>query len=177
MIEEFKNMQSDCIIKFSNESVIDFLEEEELTVTGVKVYSSDDDTEMVIIEMDDFYLVAHNFESEEKCFIYQLVDEGTTNELEDEGYRFLNDDDDFRHKIVIREDGKSFTYHPSDTGAIYGLTREREDNESDEPQEVAICEFVSNTARLDHILIEREDDLAFIMQGLEINEEDFTLPE
>lgn len=175
MIEEFKNLQPEDTIVFADDQVIDFFEEEELTVTGVRIYSSDDDTEMVIVEMDEFYLVAHNFESDEKCFVYQLIDEGETGDLEDEGYKFLNEDDDFRHKIVIREDGKTFVYHPSDTGAIYGLSRERADNDSDEPQEVSICEFTSSSARLGYILIEREDDKAYIMQGFEVEEGAFDL--
>lgn len=177
MIDELKNLKVEDTIFFPNDQVADFFEEEELTVTGIKTYSSDD-AEMVIVEMDEFYLVVHNFESEEKCFAYQLVTEGNTGDLEDEGYKFLNDDDDFRHKIVIREEGKTFIYHPSDAGAIYGLTRERTDNDSEEePQEVAICEYIANSARLEHILIEREDDNAYILQGFEIGEDDFELPE
>jgi len=177
MIEELKNLQPEDTITFTDDQVIDFFEGEELTVTRVRVYSSDD-AEMVVVEMDEFYLVAHNFESDEKCFVYQLVDEGNTADLEDEGYKFLNEDDDFRHKIVIREDGKAFVYHPSDTGAIYGLTRERADNDSsEEPQEVSICEFVSLSARLGNILIEREDDCAYIMQGFETKGDAFELPE
>lgn len=177
MIEEFKNLKTEDTVVFVDEDVTDFLEHEELTVTGVRIYSLDD-TEMVIVEMDEFYLVAHNFESEEKLFIYQLVDEGTTWGLEEEGFKFLNEDDDFRHKVVIREDGKSFVYHPSDTGAIYGLTRELNDEDNEgEPQEVSICEFYSSSARLNQILIEREDDKACILQGFEITEDAFYLPD
>lgn len=179
MIEDFKTLEPEDTILFTDNQVIDFFEEEEMTVTGVRVYSLDD-TEMVIVEMEDFCLVAHNFETEEKFFVYQLIDEGDTGDLEDEGYKFLNDEDDFRHKIVIREDGKASVYHPSDTGAIYGLTREKYDGDEDgggEPQEVSICEFQSSSARLSKILIEREDDRAYILQGFEINDDSFELPE
>ncbi len=176
MIEELKNLQPEDTIFFNDDQVVDFLESEEMSVTGVRVYSIDD-TEMVVIEMDEFYLVAHNFESDEKCFIYQLIDEGDTSDLEDEGYKFLNEDDDFRHKIVIREEGKTHVFHHSDTGAIYGLTRERTEDDSDEPEEVSICEFQSSSARFMNILIEREDDCAYIMQGFEIEEDSFELPE
>jgi hypothetical protein len=173
MIEELKNTQVEDNIILLDEQVMDFFEEEKLTVTGVSVYSSDD-AEMIIIEMDEFYLVAHSFESEERYFAYQLIDEGDTNDLEGEGYKFLNDDNDFRHKIVIREDGKAFVYHPSDTGAIYGINKERSDGDDfTEPQEVSICEFVSSSARLKNILIKREDDYAYIMQGFEIDLDNF----
>lgn len=174
MIDELKNLQVEDTIFFTNDQAIDFFEEEELSVTGIKIYSSDD-SEMVIVEMDEFFLVAHNFESDEKFFAYQLIAEGETGELEDEGYKFLNDDDDFRHKIAIREDGMTVVYHPSDAGAIYGLSKEKTDSDSDEPNEVAICEYVTNSELLEYILIEREDDCASIMQGFEIEEKDFKI--
>lgn len=104
-----------------------------------------------------------------------MIDEGNTNELENNGYKFLNEEDDFRHKIVVKEDNKSYTYHPSDTGCVYGLTKEEIDIYSENPQEVSICEFFSASARLSNILIEREDNIAYIMQGFEITEDSFNI--
>jgi hypothetical protein len=176
MIEELKTLEVDDTIIFSDEQVIDFFEDEEMTVTGIRVYKVDDN-EMIVVEMDEFYLIVHNFQSEETCYVYQLVDEGDTGDLEDDGYKFLNEEDDFRHKIVIREEGKTQVYHHSDTGAIYDLTRERDDEGSDEPVEVSLCEFISHSGRLTHILIEREDERALIMQGFEIDEDALELPE
>lgn len=172
MIEELKNLQIEDTIFFSNDQVVDFFEEEELTITDIKIYSSED-AEMIAIEMNEFYLIVHNFESDEKYFAYQLVTEGNTEDLEGEGYKFLNEDDDFRHKIVIRDDGKTSVYHPSDTGAIYGLTKEKRNNDS---EEVAVCEYFANSDKLEYILIERGDDSACIFQGFEIKETDFELP-
>jgi hypothetical protein len=176
MIEELKNLQAEDTIIFKHDQVIDLFEGEEMTVTGVRVYTSDD-CEMVVVEMDEFYLVAHNFQSDEMCFVYHLVDEGDIGSLEDTGYKLLNEDDDFRHKIVIRDEGKTLVYHHSDTGAIYGLTRERIDDESGEPQEVSLCEFKSNSSRMNYILIEREDEYAQIMQGFEVKKKYIELPD
>lgn len=167
MIEELKELQSDDIIILLEDEAIEFTGMEEMTVTGVRVYTSDD-SELVMVEMDDFYLVAHNFQSEEQYFIYQLVDEGDVSDLEDNGYKFLNEDDDFRHKIVNREEGKAHVFTHSETGAIYGLTKTRDDEGDD--QEVSLCEYKSNSAQYNHILIEQEDGHTRICQGFEITE-------
>jgi hypothetical protein len=169
MIEELKNLQPEDTILFTDEQVLEFFEEEELTVTCVKVYSIDE-AEMVIVEMEDLFLIAHNFQEDEKLFAYQLVNKGSPSDLEEEGFKFLSEDDDFRHKIVIREDGKAYSYRPSETGAIYNLNLENGDS-----QETSICEFLSSSARLNQIIIEYDGENARILQGIEINEESFEI--
>lgn len=174
MIEELKALQPDDVIFLSEDDVIDFTGTDELTVTGVRVYTSEDN-ELVMVEMDDFYLVAHNFQTDEQYFIYQLVDEGEVSDLEENGYKFLNDDDDFRHKIVNREDGKAHVFVHSETGAVYGMTKTRDDDGED--QEVSLCEYRSQSARYSNILIEQEEGFTRICQGFEIGEGDFEIAE
>lgn len=167
MMEELKELQEDSVVFFTNEEAVELFDGEEMRVTGVKVYSTDDG-EMVVVEMDEFYLVAHNFQSEEAYYVYRLVDSGE--DLEDEGYKFLKDDGDFCQRIAIRnEEGKAQVYHHSDVGPLYGVTRD--------DAEVSLCEFQSNSADLTHILIEKDDDGASIMQGFEISEDDFQFSE
>ena len=171
MIEELKALQPNDVIFLTDEDAIDFTGADELTVTGVKVYSLDDN-EMVTVEMDEFYLVAHNVQSDERYFIYQLVDEGEMSDLEGSGYKLLNEDDDFRYKIVNRDEGKAHIFHHSDTGAVYGATKTRDGDDEDD-QEVSFCEYNSATARLPFILIEQEDSLTRILQGVELTEDGF----
>jgi hypothetical protein len=176
MLEELKALQPNDVITLSDEEAIDLTGVEELTVTGVKVYCLDD-SELVTVELDEeFYIVVHNFQSDEKCFIYQLVDEGDMSDLESSGYKLLNEDEDFRYKIVNREDGKAHIFHHSETGAIYGATLTHNDGDADD-REVSFCEYTSTSASLPLILIEREEDFTRISQGFEINRDGFEVSE
>lgn len=166
MIEDIKETQVEDVICFTDEDAIDFLGEEELVVSDVRNYVSDDN-ELVVIDMDEFFLVVHNFQSEEKYFLYQLIDEGNVDELEQSGFKLFNEDDEFRHKIVNREDGKAHVFNYSEVGAIYSLTKEEDGDES------SFCEYTSNSAQYDHILVEKEDENIRLLQGFEIDENCF----
>jgi hypothetical protein len=168
MLENIKDIQSDDVICFTEEDAIDFIGEEDLTVSEVRNYVADDG-ELVVVDMDEFYLVVHNFQSEEKYFIYLLIDEGSIEELEQGGFKFFNEDDEFRHKIVNREEGKPHVFHYSEVGAVYGLTREADGDES------SFCEYKSASAQYDHILVERNEECARLMHGFEIDESWFEI--
>jgi hypothetical protein len=116
-------------------------------------------------------LVAHNFDTDPRYFFYQLLDSGTAEDLENDGYYFLTEDLDFRSKIVCRDDSRGHVYKHSEIGAVYDMT-----DESDEI--VSLCEYVSNTHDMTHMLvIKQDDDELVILQGIEIGEDDFTIDE
>lgn len=167
MIDELRTLEQDDTLIFLSSQACDFTEAEEMIVTEVRSYYNDDG-EIVVVEMDDCCLICHNFQSEEQYYLYRLVDEGLTGDLEDEGYKFLNADDDFRSKIIVRdEDARPFVFNHSDTGAIYEIE-----------EEVSLCEYAQTGNFLplrNYIFIEKERDYAKIMKGFEIKEDDFKL--
>jgi hypothetical protein len=120
--------------------------------------------------MEDSYLVAHNFDTDPRYFIYQVFDSGSAEDLEQDGYYFLTEDQDFRNKIVFRDDNRSHVYKHSEIGAVYDIL--------DETNEISIslCEYVSNSHELSNLLvIKQEDDELLILQGIEIDQEDITI--
>lgn len=167
MLEDIKEIQPEDVLHFTEESAIDFLGEEELSVSEVRNYTQDDN-ELIVVEMDEFCLVVHNFQSEEKYFLYSIIDEGSVEDLEDGGFKLFNENDEFRHKIVNREEGKTHVFRHSEVGAIYEMTK-------DESEESSLCEYTSSSAQFDHILVERNENKTRIMHGFEIDESWFKI--
>lgn len=170
MIEEIKELNPDDTITIEDESVEEFTGQTTFTVSEVRIYSNDD-CEIVLVGLDEFYLIIHSVENNPRYFMYELQESGTVEDLIEEGYNYINDDDDFRKKIVIREEGKTNIFKHSELGAIYDLNVDRDDEAEQEPYSVSICEYISNNAYMPNIFIERVDDDANIFTGFEIEED------
>jgi diphthamide synthase subunit DPH2 len=174
MLEILKELQKGTILEFSNEDIIDFIESDQIGVSNVSVIQSDDDMELIIVEMDYFYLIAHNFDTDPRYYLYQMLDSGDIEDLEQNGYLFLNDDSDFRSKIVNREEGKAHVYKHSEIGAVYDLIG----NDEEEETSVAICEYISSSHHLSHMLVlMANEETLKVFQGFEISEEDIIFSE
>ena len=176
MIEDLK-ISEDKTIFFTEDNLTTFIGQDQANIQEVHSYSIEDG-EIVMCELDDeFYLVAHNFESDPRYFIYQVIDTGSQDDLEKSGYHFISEDEEFKEKIVISDDNKLAVYKHSDVGAIYSL-----ESEDEIDAEISICEFTSPSNYLSHILIERvehdrHDIDVTIYQGFELDEDDFELDE
>lgn len=171
MLEMLKELQKGTVLEFSNEEIIDFIESDQTIVSKVDVIRSDDDMELVIVEMDYFYLITHNFDTDPRYYLYQMLDCGEIEDLEQSGYLFLTDDSDFRSKIINREEGKSHVYKHSEIGANYNLIGDTDEDE----MSVSVCEYTSSSHHLSHMLVlMTNDETLKIFQGFEISEEDIT---
>lgn len=169
MIDQLKEIEKGTFFAFNNEEVISLAETDEAEVSSVKLYSTDEN-ELVVIELDETYLVAHDFDTDPRYFFYQILDSGAIEDLENDGYYFLNEEQDFRNKIVCRDDSRGHIYKHSEVGIVY-------DMEDHEEETISICEYISNSHELSHILVIKndEEDNLLILQGIEINEEDFEI--
>jgi hypothetical protein len=168
MIEQLKDLTSGTTINFDNEDIAGFTEVEQMNVTSVELYSIDDN-EIVVVELDEFYIVAHNFDTEPRIYLYQILDHGTTEDLENDGYYFLTEDQDFRSKIVNRDDTRSHIYKHSEVGAVYYMS------DSNGDCETSICEYICNSHELANMLvIKKEEDELLILQGFEISADDIS---
>jgi hypothetical protein len=173
MIDELKEIEDGSLITFDNEE-ISALTSDPIAVSSVKICNSEDN-EIVIVgmEMDEYCLVAHNFDTDPRYFFYQTFDAGSAEELENDGYYFLTEEQDFRNKIVCRDDTRGHVYKHSEIGAVYEMVVATDD---DDEEIISVCEYTSNTHEMTHMLvIKREDDDLIILQGFEISEDDFQL--
>lgn len=174
MIEQLKDLEDGSLVVFDHDDVTAMSSTDQMEVTGVKVCAADEN-EFVIVELDDYYLVAHNFDTDPRYFFYQVLDSGTAEDLENDGYYFLTEDQDFRSKIVCRDDNRGHVYKHSEVGAVYEMAVQTDDQE----EIMSLCEYISNTHELTHMIVikSEEDEDLLILQGFEISEDDFTLHE
>lgn len=172
MIEQLKDLENNQTIVFDHDDVTTISSTDELKVTEVKVCIADEN-EFVIVELDEYYLVAHNFDHDPRYFFYQIFDSGTAEDLENDGYYFLTEDQDFRSKIVCRDDNRGHVYKHSEVGAIYDMIAQT----NDEEEAISLCEYISNTHDLSHMIVikSEENENLLILQGFEIGENDFTI--
>lgn len=169
MIDQLKELKERSTISIENTDAIDFLETEQSTLVNINICSIDD-SEFIILELDDFYFVSHNFDIDPRYYLYQIINSGSIEDLEQDGYLFLNEDMEFRSKIVNKENTKPIIYKHSDIGAVYELT----ENNSDNPIE-SLCEYYSTSNYLTNMLIIKKEDELIILQGMEVSETDFKL--
>jgi hypothetical protein len=171
MIEQLKELEPSAIVIFDTEDVAAITDTDEMEVSEVRICAADDN-EFVIVELDEFYLVAHNFDTDARYFFYQVLDSGAAEDLENDGYYFLTEEQDFRSKIVCRDESRGHVYKHSEVGAVYEMS----DQNSETEEIVSLCEYISNTHDMTHMLvIKNEEDELLILQGIEITEDDFTI--
>ena len=169
MIDQLKEMGDGDLITITNEDAIDFVETDQSEIVFIKTCATDDN-EFVILELNDFYLVSHNFDTDPRYYIYQILNSGSVEDLEQDGYFFLTEDMEFRSKIVNKEDNKSHTYKHSEVGAVYELTT------NDESQIESICEYYSSSHCLSNMLVIKNiDETLLILQGVEISEDELII--
>jgi hypothetical protein len=165
MIEQLKDLEAGTTL-FLGEDAAEVIGVDQTNVVSVEMCATDDG-EFTIVELENQYLVAHDFDTEPKYYIYQILDSGNAKELENDGYFFLNDERDFRSKIVCKDDVSGHTYTHSEIGAIYDI---------DSCEISAICEYTSKTHEMSHILIiKKEDEMLLILQGIEVSEDDIAV--
>lgn len=170
MIDQLKELDETNTIIIINDDIIDFAETDQSKIVSVKICSVDDN-EFVILELEDLYIVSHNFDIDPRYYVYQIMDSGSIEDLEQDGYFFLTEEMEFRSKIVNKEDNKTHIYKYSDVGAVYELAEDNCDN----PIE-SICEYNSSSHHLSNMLvIKYSDETLLILQGFEVFEEDLEI--
>jgi hypothetical protein len=151
MIEQIKELVEGMTV---------YCDDNEDIVVSVKILTDEDENDFVIVELETSYLIAHNFDNEVRYFNYQILDSGIVENLEDDGYYFLTEDEEFCNKIAFREDNKTYVYKQSEIGAVYNILDQND-------EEFSLCEYDGSS---DNLLVIKNNDDLLVLQGVEIAE-------
>jgi hypothetical protein len=171
MFETIKELADGEMLTIDSPDVRDFTDAEDFEVAGVRSYSQDEG-EIVFVDLNGFYLVAHTFAGEPRYYVYELTASGEADQVEDDGFRLASKSDSMPAKVYAGRTGSGVKYKAT-IGPVYGLNVDRDDaGVTDEAGEIAVCEYRGKTKirPLGAILIERLDDHLSLYRGLSIAE-------
>lgn len=174
MIEALKELTQNDMLTIDAPEVKEFAEAEDFTVQSVKIYSQDEG-EIVFLDLDGIHLVAHDFGGDPKYFVYELASTGTDEDMEDEGMSpVFKDNEPLPRKIWVGRNDREIGYRPK-IGPVYELNVDRNDSPpDDEPSEIAVCEY-RGKGEMTHILIEMLDTTLNVYQGFQVRESSILL--
>jgi hypothetical protein len=176
MLEELKEITVGSMLTIDNTDVLELTDTEDFTVVSVKAYSQDEG-DIAMINMENYYLIAHTLNGEPRYYVAERISSGRAEDLEDDGFRMVIKDDSMPNKLYYGRKDREIAYRAKN-GPVYSMNIERHDGTSeDEPSDVAVCEYRGKTKvkLLSFILLERLDDRYAVYQGLQISESNILL--
>jgi len=174
MLEELKELVPGEMLTIDDPDVREFTENEDFNVLGVKIYSQDEG-EILFLDLDGYYLVCHTFDGDPRYYIYELNADGDEDDLSDDGFRLVLKDDPLPHKMYAGRNDREVLYKAT-IGPVYELNVDREDGpEESEGGEIAVCEYRSKSKHHSHALIELLDTTFRVYQGFQISKNSIVL--
>ncbi len=164
MFDVLKDLSPGDAFTIDDPKVFDFTQSEDFEVVEKKLYTGDEG-DLLIIDTDGYYLVAHTLAGDPRYYIYEMNLSGTISELEDDGVSVLNDDGEFRERFSIK--GQKPTPLTAVIGPIYGLNLEDTEVEC---TEAACCEYRAKSKHYPVTLFEKCDTHFNVYQGFRISE-------
>jgi hypothetical protein len=169
IFETLKELAAGDMLTIDDDDAREFTEAEDYEVVAVKLYSQDEG-ELLLIDLNRFYLAAHSFDGEPRYYLCELNASGDEDELEDDGYRLVLRDDPMPRKLYAGRNDREIPYQAT-IGPIYNLNVDRDDAPPEEEAgEIAACEYRGKTKNMTHILIEKLDAIFNVYQGFQISE-------
>lgn len=171
MYDDIKELRSGNKISVDHPGVFALTQQEDFEVRGVRVFSQDDG-EIVMVELDEFHLVAHTLTGDPRYYMYEEYASGTAAALDEEGLHPL-DGEEFRARMRVKAGGKAVQCKAVN-GPVYGLAVDRDDRGGD-AQEVGCCEYRTSWKHHPLLLVVREDDRLVAYRGLRVPEDSIVL--
>lgn len=172
MYDDIKELRSGTKISVDHPGVFALTQQEDFEVRGVRVFAQDDG-EVVMVEMDDFYLVAHTLTGDPRYYVYEEYATGTASAMDEEGLHPLDGEGEFRPRMRVKAGGKAVPCKAVN-GPVYGLAVERDDRGGD-AQDVSCCEYRTGWKQHPMLLMMREDDQLAAYRGLRVPEDSIVL--
>lgn len=176
MLEELKEIAVGEMLTIDNPDVLELTGTEDFTVVCVKSYTQDEG-DVLIIDLDLYYLVAHTLLGEPRYYLVERTSSGTPDNLEDDGFRLILRGEAMPRKLYSGRNDHEITYIAKH-GPVYGMNVERDDSPPEiEPGDISICGYRGKTKikLMSVILLERLDDCYTLYQGFQISEANILL--
>lgn len=155
MFNDLKELHIGEMISIDGKKVNKLTGNQDFTVSNIRLYSQEEG-EIIFIDLENFYLVGHTFEGFPNYFFY---------EENDDLYEIFKNDE-FSPKIKTYKNNKMFVYKIV-TEPFYNLIPELPLDE--DVCEISCCEYISNSKFLSHVLIEKIDTNLTLYHGFKIN--------
>lgn len=170
MFEELKEIPIGSMLSIDDPEAIQFTEYEDYRVIGVEVYSHEESGELVILDLDGFYLIVHTFQGSPRYHLYELSSSGYEEDLNKDGFRLVFREENMPKFIIVGRNTKENAYKNL-TGSISGLILERNENNSSESDhnDITISEYRGKSKTMTHIFLQKNDDNFTLFQGIKID--------
>jgi len=152
MIDDLKELHHNDMLTIDNEICRQITGLEDFTINQID-YVQTDSEQIVLIEIDDYYLIATDIGGIEKFAICELFDEGIS---------YLDSDESFLDKIKLKGGEGSINYICSDMSST---------SESD----FTFCEYTTNEDYYNYLIIQQSPYVVNVYRGVTIDENNIVL--
>lgn len=166
MFETLKELSKKDRFSIDDKNVISMCGEEDFTVHETRLYTQDEG-ELLIIDVNDYYLIAHNFGGDSRYYFYEINESGTIEDLEELGFRLLDDDNEYKERFKIKATKPILC--KIHYGPIYNLSQDGNDGE------INFCEYRTSNKQFPVLAMEENEDIITLYQGIRISESNIVI--
>lgn len=166
MFESLKKITPATPLTLDDERANALTQKKDFESGRTRVYGQDEG-EIVLIDLDEFCLVAHTFCGDPRYYVVEEGASGSLRSIETAGFPLLAGENDFRERSRLRLGGKVVGCK-SHCGPVYGLTPDC--GTDSPPYEVAVCEYLTGSKQYPYMFALKEDGGYTVYQGVRIPE-------
>jgi hypothetical protein len=155
MINRLKKMKPKFgtdMLTVDDDAIFSFTGSKDLTITA-KWHGYYEGNYIVFVELDTYYLIAHNLDGEPKYAVCELYDVGP---------EYLDSETEFLEKIKLRGGDSSVVYEQTTTTL------------SDDDNSPSLSEYITDDD-FDYMLVTKQEDVINVYRGITISESNIIL--
>lgn len=166
MHTELKELQAGDQFSIDDKNVHALTHQEDFVVQSITVYSKEEGEVVIISIADDTYLISHTLNGDPRCYVYELTYRGLIEEVEEEGIRVLDNDNQFKLRTKIKLGTESIACKTLND-PLYDVNIEAG---RDADLAISVCEYKTSCKNYPFLFAEAIDDSINIYQGIRIQQ-------
>jgi hypothetical protein len=166
MHTKLKELQIGDQLSIDDKNVHALTHQEDFIIQSITVYSKEEGEVVLIAIADDTYLISHTLNGDPRCYVYELNYHGFIEDVEDEGIKVLDNDDQFKLRTKIKLGTESIACKTLND-PLYDVTVEVG---RDADLAISVCEYKTSCKNYPFMFAEAIDDFINIYQGIRIQQ-------
>lgn len=164
MHTQLKELQIGDQLSIDDKSVHALTHQEDFTIQSLTIYAQEEGEVIIAAIADDTYLISHTLNGDPRYYIYELTYHGLIEDVEEEGIKVLDNDNQFKPRTKIKL-GTEIIACKSINDPLYDVTIEIG---QDADSAISVCEYKTSCKNYPFMFAEAIDDLINIYQGIRI---------
>lgn len=166
MHTELKELLVGDQLSIDDKNVHALTHQEDFSIQSITIYSQEEGEVVIVTIADDTYLISHTLNGDPRYYVYELTYHGEIEEIEEEGIKVLDNDDQFKRRTKIKL-GTDVILCKAIHDPLYEVNIE---SGQDPDSSISVCEYKTSCKNYPFMFVETIDDFINVYQGIRIQQ-------